>query len=451
MLKQLKIITLSGICSVALVNSALADSFSDALANTYKNNPRIKSQREALKATDERVPQALSGWLPNVSAGYQKGRQKNTYDDHRNAPSSTRSDEEIRSLSLQQPLFNGGETIANTSSAKNQVLSGREDLRNVEQALLQEAATAYLDVVRDEAVLELSKNNEIVLKKQLDASNERFAVGEVTRTDVAQSEARSSNAATSTIQAKGNLEASRAHFERVVGYKPEKLVMPKDFPAVPATLEEVQNIALKENPNLKSADFRQKSSEDQTDATIAKILPNASLVGSMRRQDGAGVRGVDEFDTDSLLVDFRIPLYQSGAEYSRVRAAKQIASQRKFELSTQRDVTKENVSRAWEGLQTAIASIKSTKDAIKAAEIAVEGVKQEQLYGSRTVLDVLDAEQELFASKVSLVRAEHDRAVAIFNLLGTMGRMNLPNLGIKAEIYDPKENYDSVKYQFIGF
>jgi TolC family type I secretion outer membrane protein len=436
----------------------LPEALQKALSHTYRTNPEIKAQRKVVEQLDEGVNQAFSGWMPTASIDYNKGRQRNRFSQANNSLISSQtdarwsySDNEVRQLVVEQPLFRGGETVASTSSAENQVEAGRAELVNIEQEILLRAITAYMDVVRDRSVLELSRNNVDVLRKQLQASQDRFDVGEVTRTDVAQSEARLARAQNDEILAKGALTTSIANFERVVGYTPEELSVPETFPEIPATLEEAITIALETNPALTSAEFRSKSAEDDVDVSVARILPDVSLRGTMRREQGAGIIGNADFDNDSLLVNVSVPLYQSGAEYSRIRASKSRLSEQRFQLSNVRDQVRQTVVQSWEDLETSISAIRATTQAIEAAEIALSGVRQEQLYGARTILDVLDAEQELFSAEVSLVRAQRDRIVAIFTLLARMGRLTPDMLVLDTPAYNPEEHYDDVRYQMIGF
>ncbi len=435
----------------------LPEALEKALSHTYQNNPQIKAQRKVLEQLDENVNQALSGWMPTASAEYQRGRQRNRFSQAtpfgvgNTGGDWNYSDTEVRQLVVEQPLFRGGETVARTRSTENLVKAGRADLLNTEQEVLLSAITAYMDVVRDRSVLELSRNNVDVLRKQLQASRDRFEVGEVTRTDVAQSEARLARAQNDEILARGSLTSSIAVFERVVGYTPEKLSVPTSLPEIPGNVQDAVASAQESNPNLVSAEFRRASAENDIDVNVARILPDVSLRGTLQRQKGAGILGNADFDNDSLTVNVNVPLYQSGAEYSRVRAAKSRANEQRFEYSNVRDQVRQSVVQAWEDLETSVSAIKATEEAIRAAQIALEGVRQEQLYGARTILDVLDAEQELFSAEVNLVRAERDRIVAIFTLLARMGRLTPETLALDAHAYNTQEHYESVRYKMVGF
>jgi TolC family type I secretion outer membrane protein len=438
----------------------LPEALQKALSHTYRTNPEIKAQRKVLEQLNENVSQAFSGWLPTASIDYNKGRQRNRFSQSQqgnsliNSQQDSRwsySDNEVRQLTVEQPLFRGGETVAQTNSAEKQVEAGRAELTNTEQEIMLRAITSYMDVVRDRSVLELSRNNVDVLRKQLQASRDRFDVGEVTRTDVAQSEARLARAQNDEILAKGALTTSIANFERFVGYTPEELSVPEAFPEIPATVEEAVTIALESNPALISAMYRSEAAEDDVDVNVARILPDVSLRGTMRREQGAGIIGNADFDNDAVTVNVSVPLYQSGAEYSRIRASKSRLSEQRFQLSNVRDQVRQTVVQSWEDLETSISAIRATNEAIAAAQIALKGVRQEQLYGARTILDVLDAEQELFSAEVSLVRAQRDRIVAIFTLLARMGRLTPEMLVLDTPAFNPKEHYEDVRYQVIGF
>jgi outer membrane protein len=428
-------------------HDAAALSLKEALETAYDTNPEIKSERENLAATDEGVAQAISEFRPTVTADYSRGRQSISF---AGAPEQY-TDKETRQLTVEQPIFDGFGSVSRYGAAKLQVMAGREQLSAVTQDVLLRAITAYMDVLRDSAVLELSKNNVGVLNKQLDASEDRFDVGEVTRTDVAQSKARVSRAISEEAQADGALASSIATFKRLVGVRPDALEEQKLIPELPETLEQAITIAQENNPNLQRANFTQQALNKRVHANKAAVLPSVSLQGYMRREEGAGVSGGNEYDNDVLLMNVRVPLYQSGSEYSRVRESKQNYQRAKYDAMDTGNETVERVTRAWENLQASIASIQANEAAIDAATIALDGVKQEQQYGARTVLDVLDAEQELFSARVNLVRAQRNKLVGAYTLLAEMGQLRVQTLGLDVPIFNPKENYKRVKYMPIGW
>lgn len=427
---------------------AQADPFTEALASTYNTHPRLKSEREQVKAVDEQVSQAVSGWRPQLSATYEKGKQRTSFD----GSPKTSNDQQTKQLSVEQPIYSGGSTVAGTKAAENTVKAARADLSQAEQEVLFAGAQAYMDVVRDQALLELSLLNVEVLRQQLKASKDRFDVGELTRTDVAQSEARLSQAISEASQAEGNLESSKAVFKRVVDFAPgDDLPLPEVEKLLPATLEESVKVAEDGNPQILAAQFRKEAADDTVDVRTASLLPELSLRGTMRRQDGVGSFGESTLDSDSVVLSLQLPLYQSGAEYSRVREAKKQAQQRHFDTIDIEQEIRQNVTRAWESYETTRATIEANESAVRAAEIALEGVKQEQQYGARTIIDVLDAEQELFSTRVALVRAKRDRYVAMFNVLGTIGRFTAKDLQLPVTLYDPRDNYNDVRNKLIGF
>lgn len=429
--------------------AAYADNFQEALKSAYTNNPRIQAQRRVLEQQNERFSQAIGRFRPSVNANYQNGRQRVSFD---GAPRAE-GDVENRTLTVSQPLFLGGSNFFRYSSEKDRVFSARGNLSATEQQVMLEAAAAYMNVVRDHSVLELSRNNENVLLKQLEAAQKRFEVGDVTRTDVAQSEARYARSQADTIQSEGNLESSIAEFERLIGYRPENLPLPlPDIePVLPRTLEDAIEIAQEENPRIEAAAYTEEASENDVGVAVGQLLPQVTLEGSISRQDGTGVAGANTFNNDQLLVNVSIPIYQNGSEYSAVRESRLLSKQRNFELMDRKQEIREATIQAWENLEAAISTIESQQEQVRAAQVALDGVRQEQQFGARTVLDVLDAEQELFLANVNLVEAQRNRYVSMFNLALLLGDMRPETLGLEVETYDPEEHYDSVKWQLIGF
>jgi len=422
------------------------DPFKDALEHAYNYNPALKAERENLAAIDEGVAQAISGFRPTALAGYDKGRQR------RDSTGTTWNyqDTTVKSLDIDQPIFNGGETWANYKSAKERVKAGRAQLQNVEQQVLYDTVVAYTDVVEKQLVLKLSQNNVDVLKKQLDATNARFDAGELTRTDVSQSEARLAKAQADERQALGDLTTARVTFKRIIGYEPPDVLALPAIPGIlPATLNEAVDWAQAANPGLIAARHIESAASYDINARAGAILPDVSLHGSMDRTDGSSING-NRLDTDALTVNITIPLYQSGAEWSRLREARSLADRAKFTTLDTHDAVIENVTRSWQDYYTAKAVIISTDQAMHAAEVALEGVRQENEFGVRTILDVLDAEQEAFSSRVNLVKAERAEKVQAYLLLSAVGKLTAKDLGLDVSVYDPKEHYDSVKYQLLG-
>jgi outer membrane protein len=437
--------------TTSLAEDATSDAFyvstlKNALQETYVTNPRIKAQREIFESTGETFNQAFAGWLPTISLNYNTGRRRNRLDQQWNYV-----DAEDQQMNIDQPIFQGGETIFLMDQANSLTDANAAQLISVTQEVMINAITAYADVVRDREILRLSANNSEVLGTQLDSAEGRFDLGEATRTDVSQSQARLARAVSDEEQAIGNLAVSEARFEEVVLRKPADTLQPIiDVPAIPKTLEETIAIAEEKNPRVITADYTEEAAQDLVNINIARLLPDVTLRAAASRSEGTGFQGVD-FDSDSVLLNVNVPLYQGGAEYSRIREAKIQKSRRRFELSGVRNEVQQQAVQAWEGYRTSVAIIEAQDAAIEAAEIALEGVKQEQLYGSRTILDILDQEQELFVARVNRVRSERNRIVSLYGLLAITGQLSPETLALDIATYNPEEEIKKVKYQLIGF
>lgn len=427
---------------------AQAETLAEALASAYANNPSLLAERATVRVADEKLPQALANWRPSVVMDADAGGtavQNNT-------AANRRQHRDPRSLefTVTQPLFRGGRTIAATKEAENIVLAARARLTGTEQTVLLDAVTAYTNVLRDQAVLDLNINNEHVLARQLDATRDRFSVGEITRTDVNQSESRLATATAARIRAEGNLISSRANYRKVIGETPRDL-QPANLPqAMPVSEEEATRLALANDPDILAAEYDTLASTDNADNVQGELLPSVNLQGRANTAlDGAG-QGT-RTETYEALVTLSVPLYEKGAVYSRLREAKQRTGQRRAQVDIARRNSVEEVTRSWEALQTARAQIVAFQAAIQAAAVALEGVQREAEVGSRTLLDVLDAEQELLDARVSLVGAQRDETVAAYRLKAAAGQLTARQLGLAVELYDPSVHYDEVRGKWIGW
>ncbi len=435
--------------ALAMASGAAAQTLQESLAAAYANNPTLEAQRAALRATDEAVPQALSNWRPTVTLNSSYGRTlQNTAPD-----SAARPDIDINpfvnSLTLAQPLYRGGRTTATTRSAEAAVQAGRATLTSTEQTVLQQAVAAYMDVLQNQAVLELNRNNEQVLSRQLDAARDRFRVGEITRTDVSQAEARLSRARSDRTTAEGNLTSSRAIFQRVVGQMPERLMPPAPLAGLPANEQQAAEIGLNENPQLLAAVYNEEASRHDIRAASGALLPTITANSTLQR--GIEQQAPNQnLNTAAITANLSIPLYEAGATYSAVRQRRQINSQRIVQVEEQRRSVREGVVRAWEALMTARGTITARQAQVDASRVALDGVTQEAQVGSRTTLDVLDAEQELLDASVALVRAQRDEFVASYALLGAIGRLTARNLGLAVQLYDPAAHYNEVRDKWWG-
>jgi outer membrane protein/adhesin transport system outer membrane protein len=431
------------VAALLAVAPASAQSLQEALAQAYSSNPQIEAERAALRATDEQVPQALSNWRPTVEATASAGLSRGE-NEAGGRVSEFSSQPRSLGVAATQPVYRGGRSTAQLSRAENTVQAARARLFLVEQQVLLSAATAYLDVVRDQAVLDLTISNEGVLRRQLEATRDRFDVGEVTRTDVSQAESRVAGATAQRIQAEGNLASSRAVYARVVGSAPGRLVQPQPAFALPSSLDEAVEIARGNNPAVVSSRFVEAAARDAVEQTRGEARPTVSLRAGLDRSYDPSAT-VDRQDRATLTAQVTVPLYQAGAVTSRVREATQIAGQRRIEIDEARTQAVETAIRAWQALTTARASIVSRQAQVRASEIALEGVRQEATVGARTTIDVLDAEQELLDARVNVVQAQRDELVAAFQVLSAIGQLGARQLDLPVQAYDVDVNYRSVR------
>lgn len=447
--------SVSGIFAIALSTALFASTshgqtLEDALVKAYQGNPTLKSERARLRATDEGVPQALSGWRPTVSVSGSYGVQRS--DSTTNGPANKVAEvtEPLTgSLTVSQNIYRGGRTVAATESAESAVKADRARLSAAEQTVLLSAVTAYADVVRDQAVVELNLNNERVLQRQLEATQDRFRVGEVTRTDVSQAESRLSRARADRISAEGSLTDSRAAYENVVGEAPVVLKPAKPLDKLPESLPEAIEAAKRGNFSVVRARYVEMGAVSSVREITGELLPTLSLNGSMATNHETATDR-SENQTVSLIARVSVPLYASGSVTSRVRAAKQTVSQRRDEYNQAVRDAIEDATEAWQVLQTGRAQIRAFSAAVKAAEIALEGVREEANVGSRTVLDVLDAEQELLDARVGLVRSMRDELVATYQLRQAIGDATAAKLELPVEIYDVEKHYRNVRGKWWG-
>lgn len=444
------IASLAAIAAMAgvLVSAASqAETLTDALAQTYSSNPTLLSSRASLRATDESLPQALSGWRPTVELSGSAGlaRQKSSTTGSREQDLTPRS----YGLQVTQPVYRGGRTVSATAEAEANIEAVRAQLQSTEQSVLLSAVTAYLDVLRDAARVQLTRNNEAVLQRQLEATNDRFEVGEVTRTDVAQSQARLAGALAARVAAEGDLAQSRASYQQVIGVPPGTLEAAPPLPALPQSQDDALSLGLDQNPDVRAARYSEEASKHAVRTAFGQVLPTVSVVGALDRSDETSIRNTDSRSA-SITAQVSVPLYQSGSVHSRVREAKERRNQARIEVEvSERDVT-DRITRAWEVLVSSRSQIVAREEEVKANQIALEGVRQEAEVGSRTTLDVLDAEQELLDAQVAMVVAERDEYVAGFQLLAAVGGLTARKLDLPVNLYDPAQHLEQVRNKWWG-
>lgn len=435
---------------------AFAETLDDALVSAYATNPTILAERARLKSVDEDSAQARSGWRPSVSINttYSQSQGKRNLARFLGSSSSALIKEHgerySSTLVATQPLYRGGQTRAGIKASDSLVKAGRANLTAIEQNVLLNAITSYFDVLRDEATVNLTLNNVTVLQRQLQASQDRFSVGEITRTDVAQAQARLGRSQSELARSRAALAESRSRYEEIIGHLPQGDLKIPALPAVPASLEEATTQAKENNPNIVAAKQNETAAKYNVRQSKGSLLPSLEISASVDRSEDLDLVNSNDTNAQASL-QMSLPIYQAGAEYSQIRQAKHIHSQRRLQVAeTERDIHQQT-STAWNDLTAAKATIESDREQVRANEVAFEGVQQEAQVGSRTVLDVLDAEQELLDSRVALVRSRRDEYVAAYRLLAAIGGLTAQGLNLEADIYDPTENYEEVKWKVIGF
>ncbi len=423
----------------------------EALGAAYSNNPTLLAERAHLRSVDENVPQALAGWRPTVivqgSMGYGWGVSS--------FPGSTapiRLDRDFGTVqgTLTQPLYTGGRTHAQTAQAENQVMAERARLIQSEQQVFTDGINAYVSVIADKQVLLLDLNNEKVLTEQLRATNDRFRVGEITRTDVAQAEAALAQARALRQTAEGTLQTARATFLQVFGREPaEDLVEPQPLKLPAKTQRSAMRLAAGNNPNVIAALYDDAAAKDAIEVAFAKLMPTVSLHVTQFDQPNQGFPHTSNYGGQAT-VDLSLPIYQGGAEYSAVRQARQTEQQTRKSLDVARRTAIQDATRAWDTLVAARAAIVSDRAAIRANEIALEGVQREAIVGSRTTLDVLNAEQALLNSRVTLVQALAQLVTATYGMAASVGRLTARDLGLPVALYSELAYYKAVRGKWFG-
>jgi len=437
---------------------ALADTIEAALVRAYQSNPQLNAQRAQVRSTDENVPQALSGYRPKVSLTASVGYQ---YLDSLTTSGGTptaivRSDihganaPRTAGVTVNQTLFNGQQTANKTRAAESQVSGSREALRVLEQTVLFSAASIYMDYLRDAAIVEVDRSNVRVLEQTLKQTQDRFNVGEVTRTDVAQSEAQLAAGKTTLLAAEATLTTTKANFRRIIGNEPVALApgSPVDRflpPSLPGAVE----LSLIENPNVTAAMFGIDVNFLQVKVAEGALLPTVSLQAGVTQSYETTLITPKTFNA-SAVAQVSIPVYQGGAEYSLIRQSKETLAQQRLVLDQTRDQTRANTVTAWGQLVAGKAQVVSAQAQVTASEIALNGVREEAKAGQRTTLDVLNAQQALVNARVALVTAQHDRVVASYAVLQSVGRLSPQVLNLQTTVYDPSVHYQQVRDSWFG-
>ncbi len=435
--------------ATALSTSANAQTIFEALSSAYQTNPTLQAQRAYLRSVDENVAIAKSGFRPTLAL---TGSYTDASVDSNVEPKNQDNDETVIAATISQPLFSGFSTVNSVKSADSTVRAQQNALYNVEQTVFLDASTAYLDVLQNQAIVDLQKNNEKLLKKRLDETVERFNVGEVTRTDVSQARARYSQARSDRIAAEGDLEASKSVYTKIIGSKPDKLSSPQINDFLPKTFDEALEYTKANNYALKAAKETLNAKVYDVSAKTGELLPQVSLNGSLSNTQTSGDMYAEDPDVDSaeIGVNMTIPLYEAGETRAKIRQSKYLKWQAQEQVLEAERKAIADVTSAWEYMVANRAKIKSIKDQVKANEIALDGVQKEEALGNRTILDVLDAYQELLNSNVEEVKARRNYYVSGMNVLMAMGKLTAEDLKLGVDIYNPKKYYKETKDKWLS-
>ena len=418
------------------------------LTQAYRTNPQLDAARATLRATDEEVARANSTYRPVVS-----GNATSSWTRTDTQPISSAAGElhpRNFGVTVAQPLFRGFRSLNQVRVAEANVRAGRETLRSVEQSVLLAAATAYMDVVRDQETVRLNENNVNVLTNQLKATQDQFAVGEVTRTDVAQAEARRAGSLANLEVSRGNLKNSQAIYERVVGSPPGRLANTTEpTRMLPHSLPDATSVATRENPGIVNALYAEQAARYTIEQIRGELLPTVSLNASYSKAFDTS-RTIDQSDARTISTTMTVPIYSGGDIEARVRAAKHTHVSRIQQIEQVRTEQLALVVGAWARYTAAKAQGVSTAAQVRANQTALTGVREEYRVGQRTLLDVLNAEQELLNSQVLEITARRDAVVQAYTLLQTVGRLSAAEMSLGNEIYDAEIHYFEVRRKWFG-
>jgi len=435
----------ASLVAALMAGTASADTLREALVSAYETNPTLTGQRETLKATDANVAIAKAAGRPTIgaTAGINRDLSRSGILET-GAHGATLS----TGVDISMPLFTGGRVRNSVRAAKTRVDAGRATLTAVEGDVFTQAVGAYMDVIRDRAIVELNQNNVRVLETNLQATQDRFQIGDLTRTDVAQSEARLQLGRSQLATSQGRLTGSEAAYRQIIGHAPGVLAPPPPLPPLPTTADEAVRIALSENPDLMSISREAIAAGYDVNVARASRLPTLSAVGSgtyVNELGGAVGNQPSRGGQTSVGLSAQIPLFQGGLPAARIRQAQaQQGAVLEQVVGTERAVVQATRA-AFANYDAAQKAIQAETVAVQANELALEGNRAEQSVGTRTIIEVLNAEQELLNSQVALVTAKRDAYVAGFQLLNAMGQAQAAKLGLDGgPLYDPLGNYRHV-------
>jgi len=440
-----------GIAAVATVGNAGAETIFGAMASAYSSNPTLNAQRAATRVADENLPIAKSGYRPKINASADIGASRSVSSGPTFGTSKSTLHPGGFGITISQDLFRGFRTVNSIGAAEAGIRASRETLRNTEQNILFDAASAYFDVILARQIVDIRKRNLAFLNEQSRASQSRLDVGEGTRTDVAQSNARRALARSQLSAAVAQVQSSSAIFQQVIGHAPGRLKMPRSIARLyPKSLNTAFSVAFSEHPALKATGHLVDAAEFNVRVSEGALLPTFSLEGSASRRYNPSST-VDRSSAASITAKLVIPIYQGGAATATIRQNKETLGQRRIEVDVSRDQVRAAVVSAWSQMLSAKASNLANNQQVRAAKLALSGVIEERNVGQRTTLDVLDAQSDVLTARESLVNSRRTEMVAGFAILSAVGRLNHKKLGLKVSSYKPKDHYRAVKDKWYGW
>ena len=433
--------------------SVRAESMSGALSKAYGFSPDLNQQRAATRAADEGVPRSTAAMRPTITGTASAGGQWTRVDNPAKKLLETTTFPRSAALSMTQTLYNGGRTGNTIRQSESTAMQSRETLRLSEQNILSNGATAYMNVLRDTALLNLQENNVQVLQEQLKQTQDRFQVGEVTRTDVAQAQAAMAQGQAGSFTARSNLQNSLAVYRQLIGEQPRNLEPARPVEALlPRALTEAVNLSQKDHPSIQAAMHAVDVASLAVTIQEGALLPTVTATAQAAYTKDPVSSGNANYQTNvlSAIATLSVPLYEGGATYSAIRQAKELLGQARLQADLQREAIRATVVSAWGAYQNTKLVIQSFQAQVRANEIALNGVREEAKVGQRTTLDVLNAQQTLLNSRVSLIGAQRDQVVNSYALLAAVGGLSSAALGLNVVTYDPTVHYDQVKGKWIG-
>jgi outer membrane protein len=444
---------LSAVAIVGFSVSVHAETLGQALLEAYRKNPTLNAARAGQRATDEYVPQALSGWRPTVNASGAVG-QVNADSNFPNFANNSNTTQENLSIKLDQPVFRGFRTVEGTAKAEAVVRAGREQLLGTEQQVLLSGVKAYLDVIQNREILFIRQRGLVAFQSQANGTNERFKAGELTRTDVAQANAQVAAAQAALALAVANLHASEASYQQIIGHLPGPLA-PAPIAKLPRTLDEALSIAHQTNPQILAAAQNEDAAGHNIGVVGSSLLPQADIQGIYGLNGNQGYSNAlgaafpnsnDSFTVQGVLT---VPIYEGGLYYSQTRQAKQLHSQSKINVIDVVRQVRQAVATTWSNYFSARQAVTAQKVNVSASQLALDGMRQEYQVGSRSTLDVLIQEEALLTAQVSLAESQHDQIISSYQLQAAVGHLTAIHLGL-GPVYDPVENYNNVRDKWIG-